>query len=50
MVHPYDVSLGSKADLIDPKSDFCFTPENGHAAPRSAIPFGATSGLPRCDI
>jgi hypothetical protein len=33
-----DIRNGSKADLTDPKFDFRFTPDNGHAATSAACP------------
>jgi len=34
-------ALGSKADLTDPKFDFRFTPDYGHAATSTACPKSA---------
>jgi hypothetical protein len=36
-----DVSLGSKADLTAPKSDFRFTPESGLKSDITPFPFSA---------
>src|SRR5947208_2635660 len=45
-----DHTVGSKADLMAPKSNFRFAPEGGLRADIASLPFRATSGNRRRSI